>query len=360
MSTPPAAAPSDSAWLARARRSALVREPVVGSLRDLALLPPHASLRRYARASFDARTEIVMLMPPAGAAPDEAGGTARTDIHDDPFVVTTRWLRGAGIPVPELYAVDEREDALWLEDVGDLDFDAWIACDRSLLEARYHDALDLLSRFQSAVAPGTAPPLVRGRSFGRELLRWELDHYVEWRVEAHLGRTPTAAQRAALGAAFDRLVDTLVEVPTHVMHRDFQSHNIMVRDGQLVLLDHQDAMVGPVVYDAVALLRDSYVRIPTEVLARLVRRYAATVVAAGLAPGATEDDVATWFHMQTLQRKLKDAGRFVFIDRVKHNPSFLSYIPDSVAYVRDALTTLGRRVEDVAAVLADLDPEAVP
>lgn len=352
--------PTDAEWSARAERSAGVRVPVRGALATVELLPPHASLRRYARARFDdGGTEIVMMMPSQDAPPDEAGGAARPPITDDPFVVVTRWLRGIGVPVPELLAIDEDGDALWLEDLGGTDFDAWVSSAPDAVEARYERALDLLVHFQNRTEVATAPALVRDRRFDAEILRWELDHYVEWRLEAWLGKTLSPAVRGELDARFDALVAELAAIPTHVMHRDFQSHNIMVRDGALVLLDHQDAMIGPAVYDSVALLRDSYVRLPVEVLVRLVDRYARSVAGASFLPDASPSDIQRWFHMQTVQRKLKDAARFVYIDRVKGNPSFLGYIDDSAAYVREAFQLLGGELAPLADVLADLDPEVV-
>lgn len=350
--------PDDRPWIERATRSAQRRVAERGPLQNVAMLPPHASLRRYARATFAEVSEIVMLMPPPGAAPDEAGGTARPALPDDPFVVTQRWLESAGLPVPALYDVDEDGDALWLEDLGGDDLDAWGRAHPAALEAKYSDALDLVVKLQAAA---DAPALVTGRRFDHAILRWELDHYIEWRVEAALGRTLSSAQAEALGEEFDRLATVLAAMPTAVMHRDFQSHNLMVRDdGTLVMLDFQDAMVGPCVYDAVALLRDSYVSLPSDVLERLVSRYASAMADSPLGAHCSEDDVVTWFYTQTLQRKLKDAARFVYIDRVKGNSSFLQYVDGSVAYVRDAFRALSPEWDRLAQLLSEIDPEVTP
>ena len=176
--------------------------------------------------------------------------------------------------------------------------------------------------------------------------------------------------RAALAAEFDALVDTLAAVPIAVMHRDFQSHNIMVtrggeavvdadavstEDGTLHLLDFQDAMLGPIVYDAVAFLRDSYVVLTPSELSELVDQFAASVATMAAAGGADAESITRWFHLQTVQRKLKDAGRFVYIDRVKKNSSFLQYIPSSLSYVRNALSLLPE-LSRLWELLAQVDP----
>jgi aminoglycoside/choline kinase family phosphotransferase len=101
-------------------------------------------------------------------------------------------------------------------------------------------------------------------------------------------------------------------------------------------IDFQDALLGPRVYDLVALLGDSYQTFsPSFVQARL-DEYATAV---RLAPSEWEQ-LRLEFDLVTVQRKLKDAGRFVFIDRVKHNPSFLCFVDPTIDKILSALTRL--------------------
>ena len=351
------ARPGDAWWTERAIACADRRAAARGRHTDLALLPPHASTRRYARVHFGGETEIVMLMPPEGPALDEVGSGAPAPIEHDPFIVVQRWLSGLDIPVVGLRDIDIGGRALWLEDLGDVDFDQWVSNSAPSRRAAYHAALGVLERFQRATAAAEPPDCVRERVFDAELLRWELEHYVEWRLEADLGVTPDPEQRKELDATFSLLVAELDAMPKIPMHRDFQSHNIMVVDDRptLRLLDFQDAMTGPLVYDAVALLRDSYVTLDPSELDELVGIFAESAASLSAAGSADAAQVERWFHLQTVQRKLKDAGRFVYIDRVKGNPSFLRYIDDSVVYVRlalERLPELGR----LRRVLSDLDP----
>lgn len=353
--------PSDESWLARAQRAAVSRSVDAGPIGEIELLPRHASMRRYARILLGQRPEILMMMPEPGGGPDEAGGSARAPLGQDPFVLAQRWLSSLDQPVPALYGIDEATDCLWLEDVGATDLDSWIQSETEPLNDVYRRVLLMLGEFQRATQQESPPEFVSGRVFDASILKWELEHYVEWRVEAALGKSLSAAQSSALDGAFNRLVSELSTIPLTPMHRDFQSHNIMVRaDGSLVMLDFQDAMLGPVVYDAVALLRDSYVEIPQRVLTGLVGHYAESVADSPALAGASVGDVERWFHMQTLQRKLKDAGRFVFIDRVKGNPDFLQYVDGSCRYIRDAFVALGGEFDDLATLLADIDPEVTP
>jgi aminoglycoside/choline kinase family phosphotransferase len=130
---------------------------------------------------------------------------------------------------------------------------------------------------------------------------------------------------------------------------------MVLPSGEQAVIDFQDALLGPRQYDLVALLRDSYVELPAALVDALLARYLHALASAGgplLEPGPFR---AT-FDLLTVQRKLKDAGRFVFIDRVKKNPGFLPSIPASLRYVREALA---RRPElaELQAVLARHVPE---
>jgi aminoglycoside/choline kinase family phosphotransferase len=109
----------------------------------------------------------------------------------------------------------------------------------------------------------------------------------------------------------------------------------MIQDGSTVrVIDFQDALLGTAAYDLVALLRDSYVELAPELLEALIAEY---VERARVADRAS---FRRLFDLQTTQRKLKDAGRFAFIDRVKKNPKFLPSIPASLRYVGSALERL--------------------
>ena len=106
-------------------------------------------------------------------------------------------------------------------------------------------------------------------------------------------------------------------------------------------IDFQDALQGPVPYDLVALLCDSYVALDAELQEAMIARYAA-------ARGLDLAPFRALFWRQALQRKLKDAGRFVYIDRVRANPGFLPSFGPSLVYVGRALTELGAELGDEA------------
>ena len=174
------------------------------------------------------------------------------------------------------------------------------------------------------------------RAFDYDLYHWEFEHFIEYGLLAR-GATPSEAELQTLRRHFARISRELADAPRGFTHRDYQSRNIMVlANGDQVVIDFQDALQGPRQYDLVALLRDSYVELDRPLIDAMLARYLKAFQAEGGARLEASDFVG-FFDLLTVQRKLKDAGRFVFIDRVKKNPSFLAHIPSSLRYVRDAL-----------------------
>jgi N-acetylmuramate 1-kinase len=275
---------------------------------------------------------IVMRLPEDAFASDEANSAAPpTEL---PFCNVQRLLRERGVPVPEVLAEDLPHRVLVLEDLGNTTFEAHLrATPRNRWGDLYGRAVDLLADMHGSCAPSASASLAHARRFDRALLRAELDHFREWGLEALHGPLP-AGEAAALERIFDGLADEVARLPLGFVHRDYQSRNLMVRpSGDLVVIDFQDALQGPQCYDLVALLCDSYVTLDATMQETLLERYARR-------RGHDVNTLAREFWLITVQRKLKDAGRFVYIDRVRKNPTFLQWYGPSLARVGRALRRL--------------------
>lgn len=298
-------------------------------------LPGDASARSYVRVREEGHPPAMLMLladDPLKSEEVVDGERPRTL----PFLEVGAYLAAGGIPVPEVLLADLPRRSVLLEDLGDVTVERALAAGQDKA-GLYKAAVELMADVH-AYAQGSPDGdcIVFRRRFGEGLLRWELEHFDEWLLRAWTGRTPTAAERAVLDAFYDEVVRRLVAVPTGFVHRDFQSRNLMVTDRRLRLIDFQDALVGPWVYDLVALLRDSYVAFTAAESAGIRRQYLQARAARGLwVPSEAETDEV--FFLQALQRKLKDAGRFVYIDRVKKNPKFLPNIPRSLEYARESL-----------------------
>lgn len=343
----------------------------------------HASLRIYWRihlphGSWPREENVRMAMVlPEGADPlksEEGQASDAPKFEELPFVDVHRLLVALDQPVPAIDLIDMELGVLILEDLGDelfetmylnlkRDFGTEPANLRVPTEQLYHKAINLLVDLQRSYSETLANPkrelpesIALGRSFNRELLRWELDHYKEWGLQAQYGEDILEDAAGDLDRLFDQLVDDLLEQPRTLVLRDYQSRNLLNKHGGLHLIDFQDALMGPMIYDLVALLRDSYIELPFVTVRRLVDHYTKQGFAAGLEWCDDPDAVLRAFCLQTVQRKLKDAGRFIYIDRVKGNPSFLDYYKPSIGYVRQALEMLEDDYLELAHLLAEFEP----
>ena len=302
---------------------------------QLVRLRGDASTRSYYRAHIeDAASNlpsdlIVMQLPEDAFRSDEGGATLTATRL--PFLEVAELLASRGLPVPAIYAEDLDHGVVLLEDLGDVTLHEALARTRPGRRTElYGAAIDLLAELHARCEDLPEGSIVNRRRFDRALLDWELDHFRQWGLQALFGELEPSDE-ATLQRAFATIADRIEAAPYGFVHRDYQSKNLMVRpDGALALIDFQDALVGPRVYDLVALLCDSYVALGIELQAAMIARYAAL---RRIDPDALHRE----FWWVALHRKLKDAGRFVYIDRVRKNPSFLQWFPQSLVYVGRAL-----------------------
>ena len=293
-------------------------------------LPGGAGNRIYWRVhSVDGGHSAVVMELPADPLQSEEASKQQA-VAELPFLNVHRYLERIGVRVPRIYLDDHPRGFVVLEDLADLTLEEALAKgDRRRI---YSDAIDQLARLRAGAERDPDPScLAWSRAFDFDLYQWEFEHFLEYGMFAR-GTSATEAELQELRVAFARISRELAAAPRSFTHRDYQSRNIMVlHGGEQVVIDFQDALQGPRQYDLVCLLRDSYVELDRPLIDDLLVRYC---TAMGIADVA---GFAAFFDLLTVQRKLKDAGRFVFIDQVKKNPAFLVHIPSSLRYVKDAL-----------------------
>jgi hypothetical protein len=321
-----------------------------------------ASYRSYFRLQtkkVPSDSFILMQWDPALTTKSEEA-TGKTAITEFPFLNVQRYLENGGIMVPSVIRHDVGNGFILLQDLGDEIFErAHSAADAALKRRLYERAIKNLVNIQS-LEKTSKDCIAFHRSFDYDLYMWEFGHFVEYCIEARNAGVPgTVARvpdedRLAMQACFRRICAELSAIPKGFTHRDYQSRNLMLKDNRLFVIDFQDALQGPPQYDMVALLKDSYVSIDEPETEHLVEYFLDCRKAVGM----PLDHEAFWrgFKLQSIQRKLKDAGRFVFIDRVKNNPSFLPSIPQSLAYVKRYLDEL-EDLRDFKVLLSRYVPE---
>ena len=273
-----------------------------------------ASFRRYFRATLpDGRSYVVMDAPP--------------DQEDcRPFVHVARLLRAAGVHAPEVHAEDLAQGFLLLGDLGTQTYLQELNADNA---ARLlGEATDALLRWQLATRPGELPP------YDEALLRREMNLFPEWYVARHLKVRLSDSQNNSLEQIFRLLVKSALAQPAVYVHRDYMPRNLMLSDPNPGVLDFQDAVLGPITYDMVSLLRDAFVSWDEERVLDWSARYWEKAKRAGL---PVETDFAEFwraFEWMGLQRHLKVLGIFARINYRDGKPKYLADTPRFIGYAR--------------------------
>lgn len=309
-------------------------------LKTVTPLAGDASNRRYYRAAVAGgppHSVIVMqLAEPEGfKQSEEAVSGGIHQISELPFVNVMSHLEKSKVPVPDLYYYDQSAGLLYLEDFGDVTLaEAVSQADAPSVESRYKQAINVLVQMQiGATTPADPRCVAFHRSFDVPLLMWEFDHFLEYGIVARRGTPLPDEDAAAIRDEFEGIAELLAGQPPVFTHRDYHSRNLMVDGLRLGVIDFQDALMGPSTYDLASLLRDAYIQLDEALVDHLVEYYL-DQLAERRVVWTNRAVFHRLFDLTSIQRNLKAAGRFVYIDQVKGNPKFLADIPRVLSYVK--------------------------
>lgn len=298
-----------------------------------------ASFRRYFRVSSGQHSHIVMDAPP--------------DKEDcGPFIAVATALGTLGLNVPRILEADVKRGFLLLSDLGSVSY--LQALDEQSVDRLYADALHALGRLQTASVEHPALP-----AYDRPLLLREMALFRDWYLAHHLRVSMSETISEVLEQTFTFLAAEALGQPQVWVHRDYHSRNLMVtEDNNPGILDFQDAVIGPVTYDLVSLLRDCYISWPRERVLRWLGDYLARSQADGRLAGVDERQFQRWFDLMGVQRHLKATGIFARLNYRDGKPGYLPDIPRTLAYVAEVcaryaeLKPLGRLLAELPSAQA--------
>lgn len=276
-----------------------------------------ASFRNYWRMRLpDNSTRIVMDAPPD-----------KEDVQ--PWLDVAARLHRVGVHSPEIFAVDQTQGFLLLEDLGHRTYLPELRNDT--VDVLYGHALDALAAMQShANCDGLA-------DYDDARLIAEMELMPEWFLKRHLGWVPSCDEWDVFELAFRQLADNARAQPQVFVHRDFHSRNLLVTaDNSPGVIDFQDAVRGPVTYDLVSLLRDCYIEWPIERVDAWVEAYRQRLVA----EGSIDVDARRfrrWFDLMGIQRHLKVLGIFCRLWYRDGKAGYLADLPLVWRYTREVM-----------------------
>ena len=309
------------------------------SIKSIEKMPGDASTRRYYRIKAEdkngaASSLIVMVME---AFEDKNDGI--------PFLSIQKHLKQNGVDVPTVLDFDAKNGFILLEDLGDT------TLLRSLQEvdsvaqesAYFEKAIDALVEMHVKTGPknatSSAAQSIEGFKlrFDLEKLMWEVNFTIEHFYQKHLKREFLEADYQALMQGFTQICSELGAADTVFTHRDYHSRNLMItEEGRYVMIDFQDARMGPCQYDLASLLKDSYYQLGEKQIHDLTRYYLNQMAAKG-APIEDVEKFDRLFDLMSVQRNFKAIGSFASFLNRRGNPAYLKFIGNTFENIRHTL-----------------------
>lgn len=293
-----------------------------------------ASFRRYFRVDTTEGRFIVMDAPPE-----------KENIRQ--FIKVAELMAEAQVNVPVIFEQNLADGFLLLEDFGSRCFLDHL--DPGNADTLYESAFDNLLKLQSHPSLQSCDlPRYDEALLSRELAifsDWFAGQLLDIEMPANLWQTTIAF-----------LIDSALGQPTCCVHRDYHSRNLMVLEHDSPgVIDFQDAVIGPITYDLVSLLRDCYIAWPEQRVEHWLNQYYRRLQQAGLV-SCEPSRFKRWFDLMGMQRHLKAIGIFSRLHLRDGKPGYLNDIPRTLNYVLEVCS----RHPELADFRQFLDTQLLP
>lgn len=295
-----------------------------GVIKSIDIASSDASFRGYFRVVFATcfnsdlmrdQSYIVMDAPPEFE-----------DIH--PFIRIANFLESQDINVPHIYAINDKDGFLLLEDFGKENYLDNI--NTANADSLYQQAMLSLVKLQSI----KQEQWISLPDYNDELLNREMDLFEQWYVNKHLNITLNRSQQHVLKQTLAYLTKQILLQPTVVVHRDYHSRNLMLVDNKNPgIIDFQDAVIGPCTYDLVSLLRDSYICWPDKQVEVWVNYFYQQLLDNNIIDKCSFENFMQWFDFMGMQRQIKVVGIFSRLYHRDGKENYLNDIPQTWSYL---------------------------
>lgn len=246
--------------------------------------------------------------------------------RDNPkFVPATRRLAALGVHVPTIYAFDEQRLCVWLEDLGRDDLHAHASDPWEVRRPYYEATLRQAAKIHSVKAAELKAADLESLEpeFNESLYAWEQDYFIEHFVRTVLRRDDNAAEHFPAHEVLTQLRQRLAKLPRCLVHRDFQSQNVLLRNGEAWLVDYQGLRPGLAEYDLASLLFDPYVVLSRSERGELLAYYAQQ-------RGLVLSELREVFYQCAAQRLMQALGAYGNLSRNQGKTHFEQHIPAGV------------------------------
>lgn len=285
-----------------------------------------ASTRKYYRTSIDQTSYVLMEWEPFNK-------------KEYPFLSVLNHFHKNKIHVPQVVALSEAQGLVLLEDLGDLTLERkfWENQTGDITFAFYQLAIDELIKIHYHATADKSECTAFKIQFDVDKFMWELNYAKEHLLQGVLKLQLSDATLKALNESFLNICQKLHDEPKFIAHRDYHSRNLMIKFDRMCVIDFQDARLGPVQYDLVSLLRDSYVDMDEQMAERLITDY---LEKAGkfLPKDFSKEHFMHIYELQTLQRCFKACGSFASFFNTRQDRRYLKYLTGTLRRVMKSLS----------------------
>jgi aminoglycoside/choline kinase family phosphotransferase len=254
------------------------------------------------------------------------------------YVQIARFLDAHGIRVPKIYFHDPAEGLIWVEDLGERDLYGYQHEDWLLRRAFYESALDEIIKLHAL--PESVCVEMKEHlpaEFNAALYRWEQKYFFENCLGRYFGVSESKRNELAALPGLREIPKRLASLPRVLVHRDFQSQNIIIQDGQANLIDFQGMRPGLPHYDLASLLYDPYVNLVEAERTELIAYYRGRQLENGI---TVDGDFDSKLRLCAMQRLMQALGAYGFLGLVKGHKDFLQYIPNALRSLRAVVANI--------------------
>jgi aminoglycoside/choline kinase family phosphotransferase len=248
------------------------------------------------------------------------------------YCAIAEFLGGLGIHVPEIYHHDEEERLIWMEDLGETDLWAYRDTGWETLRELYGLALDEMAALHiEGITVLAEAGLKLQAEFNEELYAWEQGYFFENCAGRVFGRRQGPGED---GARLREIARLLGEKRRVLVHRDFQSQNVLIDRGEAWLIDFQGLRPGLAQYDLASLVYDPYMALEADQREELINGYIGKVLDAG---GQIEAEFRQTLDLCAMQRLMQALGAYGFLGLVRERTAFLEHIPAAMKSLGEVL-----------------------
>jgi aminoglycoside/choline kinase family phosphotransferase len=263
--------------------------------------------------------------------------------HSNMFLQTQRALKDQQFLVPEIYEIDLDTQSFLQEDLGDVSFLVHVESKNEAQQKEaYVKALEIAKSFLEFPSEKYSSLASTQLKFDKEKYLFEQEMTFKFFIERYLNISDPK-EKTIVESFYKRMTEKLLKMKTAMVHRDFHSRNLMIKNEKIYVIDFQDMRLGPYLYDVVSLLEDCYFSIEEE-LKNELKNHAKSFL--------NIENFELEYQVVKAQRLLKALGTFTNQYYEKNKNDYLPYIASTIENLKSVPLSFVESKDAIALILS--------